>query len=274
MVNLDPEKFYDELGENEWNRKEEKLAYKMEFQNTLEYLEGHLPEIGKVLDAGGGSGRYSVWLMENGYDVTLVDISQEQLRVAREKVEERGLEGRFSSTRQNILDTGFKDESFDSVLCLGGTLSHLIDEEEREKAVKELKRVAKPGSPIFVSVLGFFAAAMDIILDHREDLAALPDFVDSQTLSEELVERNDVDPEFAESYFFRVSGLEELLESAGLEVEKVVGLQNIGSVTESVEIETRDHEIGVRKAVEKLLEDEEAANLSMHIMAVARKPGD
>lgn len=41
---LDPETFYERL----------------EFEGTVEYLERHLPASGRVLDAGGGAGRYTV----------------------------------------------------------------------------------------------------------------------------------------------------------------------------------------------------------------------
>lgn len=50
----------------------------------------------------------------------------------------------------------FSDSSFDIVLCLGGALSHVTPESDRRKAVTELVRVAKPGSPIFVSVMSKF----------------------------------------------------------------------------------------------------------------------
>ncbi|SFS12233.1 Methyltransferase domain-containing protein [Halomicrobium zhouii] len=71
----DPEAFYDEYGHEEWERLERSLHGRLEWEGTVEYLEGHLPDGGRVLDAGGGAGRYTVWLAEQGYDVALVDVS-------------------------------------------------------------------------------------------------------------------------------------------------------------------------------------------------------
>ena len=49
-----------------------------------------------------------------------------------------------------------ESRSFDAVVCLGGPISHIMSENERRKAVSELLRIAKPGAPIFVSVMGRF----------------------------------------------------------------------------------------------------------------------
>ena len=51
---------------------------------TTRLLEPHLGEPGVALDLGGGTGPYSVWLSELGWDVTLADLSPDLLAIARE----------------------------------------------------------------------------------------------------------------------------------------------------------------------------------------------
>jgi SAM-dependent methyltransferase len=87
----DPESFYDEYGEREWDRLDSTLPARLEFENTIAAresdrlentiaaLESNLPETGRVLDASGGAGRYAIWLATRGYDVALVDRSAGQL---------------------------------------------------------------------------------------------------------------------------------------------------------------------------------------------------
>jgi len=69
----------------------------------------------------------------------------------------------------------FEDNTFDSVLCLGGALCHLVSKKKREKAVGELIRVAKDDAPIFISVLGRFAVCINAIVYLWPEMLEAPD---------------------------------------------------------------------------------------------------
>lgn len=101
-ISSDAESFYNEYGIEEWKRLEKNFVHSLEFENTVPYLEKHLPDEGNILDAGGASGRYAIWLVEKGYSVTLIDISEKQLSIAEERIKERGLEGNISIERGDI----------------------------------------------------------------------------------------------------------------------------------------------------------------------------
>jgi ubiquinone/menaquinone biosynthesis C-methylase UbiE len=109
----------------------------MEFENTVDYLDRYLPDTGRVLDVGGASGRYALWLAERGrrttsdcssepmdsdadHDVTLVDVSETQVELARENAAERELADRITAEVGDVRDLRFADEQFDAVCCLGG----------------------------------------------------------------------------------------------------------------------------------------------------------
>ena len=50
------------------------VSNRMEWERTLELLERWLPPApARVLDIGGGPGRYAAWLAERGYTVQLLD---------------------------------------------------------------------------------------------------------------------------------------------------------------------------------------------------------
>lgn len=151
-----PETYYD-LHEAEWERLDSSPKARLEFENTVDYLELYLPDEGHILDAGGAAGRYAIWLAEQGYDVTLMDISETQLDIARQKVQEHSVDDSVTIEYGDIRSLPFADGTFDSVCCLGGPLSHVIDHAERHRAIRELHRVAADGVPVFVSVMGFIA---------------------------------------------------------------------------------------------------------------------
>ena len=147
--------YYTESVRKEWNRLSHDPYRRLEFDTTLHYLSRYLPEKGLILDAGGGPGRYSIELARRGYDVVLADLASANLEFARrqiQKIPER--KNVKALVEASITDLSqFSDGTFDAVVCTGGPLSHVIDRDQREQAICELVRVAKPEAPIFVSVM-------------------------------------------------------------------------------------------------------------------------
>ncbi|MFQ6127541.1 MAG: class I SAM-dependent methyltransferase [Thermoplasmata archaeon] len=162
----DPKEYYDALGEEEWRRLVRDPYHKLEFKITMHFLREYLPKAGRILDAGGGPGRYAIELAGLGYEIVLLDFSPVQLDIAKRKIGRRRKEIRnriVEMVEGNIIDLSrYDDESFDSVLCLG-PLSHLIEENERRTAAKELVRVLKRNAPIFVSVIGRYGVFRTVL---------------------------------------------------------------------------------------------------------------
>jgi ubiquinone/menaquinone biosynthesis C-methylase UbiE len=112
---------------------------------TMHFLQKYLPRRGLILDAGGGPGRYSIELARQGYSVALLDLVPEMLEIARRKAKRAGVKRNIKDFLQGSIDnlSRFQDGSFDAVICLGAPLNHLLSQEQRETAARELVRVAK-----------------------------------------------------------------------------------------------------------------------------------
>jgi ubiquinone/menaquinone biosynthesis C-methylase UbiE len=96
----------------------------------------------KVLDIGCGFGRNANWLATQGAEVTAINISDEEIRQARLKAGEAGLNVNYVHT--DAVSLPFAEEYFGVALDLG--CSHMISTREgQEKAEKEAARVLKPG---------------------------------------------------------------------------------------------------------------------------------
>jgi ubiquinone/menaquinone biosynthesis C-methylase UbiE len=144
--------FYNKYGIQEWDRLDENVYSRINFLLHMDFIKEHIYPGAKILDAGCGAGRYSIELSRMGCEVTLFDISEEQLRIAKLKFEEYHLEHQAKDYIQgDIRDLSiFPDNSFDLVLCYGAPLSYVID--GRDLAMKELARVVKKNGTIAVSV--------------------------------------------------------------------------------------------------------------------------
>ena len=108
----------------------------------MKYLGG---EGKKVLDVGAGTGKYSGYLYDKGYDVTSVELVKHNLMTIKKNYPY------IPSYIGNALDLSrFDDNSFDAVI-LFGPMYHLISDDDKVRALLEAKRVVKNGGFIFIS---------------------------------------------------------------------------------------------------------------------------
>ena len=94
--NYDPARvrdFFNRLGYGEWERLEQSATSRTQARIHTHYLHRFFDRGSRVLDAGAGAGRFTVELARLGATVSVVDISDEQLRLNRQKVAEAGLAG-------------------------------------------------------------------------------------------------------------------------------------------------------------------------------------
>lgn len=149
-------KYYTETVRKEWNRLVRGPYFRLEFDTTMHYLKKYLPKKGRVLDAGGGPGRYTVELAKRGYRMTLLDLTPANLAFAKRRIKAAGVQKKVEAVIEGSISnlSQFAGGSFDAVICTGGPLSHILDVRQRNRAIKELIRVAKRRAPIFVSVMG------------------------------------------------------------------------------------------------------------------------
>lgn len=269
----DPRSFYDEYGENEWDRLEDGLDGRLEFTATVETVSEYLPPTGRVLDAGGGAGRYSIWLAERGYDVTLVDLSRGQLAAARERIRERGVASNVTLSQESITDLGLAADTFDATCCLGGPLSHVIGEGDRVRAVRELHRVSRVGAPVFVSVMGLLGAVqLYLLMGHN--LEALPALLEHGDYDAEFLEEYGYENEFTTTHFFRRDELQSLLSENGIAVETMTGLEGLASPLHDDRLRTdlEDLSAAEREALEETVRrtngESAVTDLSIHMLAV------
>ncbi len=95
-----------------------------------------------------GSGETSCFLAaEYKWNVLSVEIDPQEVPVIQRKANERGLAG-VVAIRGNLADLDLADESVDGVICQG--VFEMLDE-QRPKALREMKRILRPGGRIGIA---------------------------------------------------------------------------------------------------------------------------
>jgi S-adenosylmethionine-dependent methyltransferase len=261
------ENYYDQNAQEEWNRLE---RHKIEFQVTMRALSEFLPAApAKVIDIGGGPGRYAISLAQLGYPVTLVDLSNSSLELAKQKAVEAGVE-LDGFIHANVLDlSSFPDADFDSALLLG-PLYHLHKLEERRTALEQTCRLLKPGGLVFASLITRFAGFRDAAV-HGYSFV-----LDDPAYSEKLLATgiHDNGIGFADAYFAHPDEVIPLGESAGFTTLRLMGCEGILADHEEYvnSLTGADHlfwlEINYRMAQESCL-----LGASDHLLYIGRKDG-
>ena len=141
-------KFYNTYEEE--RRFDKSNHNKLEFITTIKYIEKYLKREDKILEIGAGTGAYSLHYAENGYDVTAVELIEENIRKLKQGIKENM---HITVHQGNAVDLSFlKDDSFDITLVLG-PMYHLFTKEEQEKAIQEAIRVTKKGGYIYFAYI-------------------------------------------------------------------------------------------------------------------------
>lgn len=103
----------------------------------------------RLLDLAGGTGDVAFRVATAGgpnTHVTVADINREMLAVGRERAEKRGLSSKVDFQEANAEELPFEDRSFDAATIAFG----IRNVPRIPKALKEIRRVLKPGGRAFV----------------------------------------------------------------------------------------------------------------------------
>lgn len=211
---------YDRHVEQEWLRLS---RHRVEFAVTLRALRDTLAPASRVLDVGGGPGRYAVALAVAGHRVTLLDLSPRLLDRARDHARDRRV--RLEDyVEGNAVDLArFDNGSFDAVL-LFGPLYHLPAAEDRLRALREAHRVLAPGGALLAAFVTRYGPLRDLA---RAEPGAL---IKQARRYETLLEAGvfpDADDRLANGYYARWEEVAPLLATAGFAAPRLLAVESI-----------------------------------------------
>ena len=140
---------------------------RIEFEYTKEILLETLPKAPAVIyDVGGAYGEYAWWLASLGYEAHLFDLSERNIEMSDLlKDEYKGFELAGCEVC-DAREVPREDESCDAVLFMG-PFYHILDHDERIKAVRECYRLLKKGGVLYTASLTPFSCLLHNITVYK-----------------------------------------------------------------------------------------------------------
>lgn len=140
---------YWNAGVKKEKRREDNIEKKVHNDLVWLEIEPYLRSGMKVLDAGGGYGRYGLEVARRGCELTLLDISPAMLQEAKNLAQRSGIHS-INFVKGKVQDLHqFSEQCFDLVLCLDAPVSYAYPDYSR--AIEEICRVSR--KRIIISVV-------------------------------------------------------------------------------------------------------------------------
>ncbi|WP_174615687.1 class I SAM-dependent methyltransferase [Virgibacillus ihumii] len=129
-----------------WNERSKTMWDDGSRKDIIPFIEKHLQKENSILDIGCGDGYGTYRLHKSGYIATGMDLSNEMISKARERLNQNEIH----FIQGDISNMPFSDGSFDAVMAI----NVLEWTEKPAVALQELFRVLKRGGTLYCGILG------------------------------------------------------------------------------------------------------------------------
>ncbi len=252
----------------------------IEFERTKEILLENLPKPPAVIyDIGGGYGEYSWWLASKGYEVHLFDISETNIKMSKELSAEYPNYMLSESKVCDARSVPCDDKSADAILLMG-PLYHILELEERIKAIEECFRLLKDDGVLFSAALTPFSVLLDKIPLYRgEENSILENSNFMSMVERELKDGCHINPErsvyggLGSSHLHTAAALREELSIGGFSTVNIHGVMGGAWLAPNVdELWKNEKSRETLMCTVRLLDNhDEIIGLSGHLLAVSHK---
>lgn len=228
--------------------------------DLLDPILDTIPHSGKILDAGGGTGKWTVYFAKKGFHVHLIDISKSMLDFASDRINDLQLNNNVTILHGSICSLPFENQAFDFVFSERNPVSHCGKREASYKAVMELYRVLKPTCFLWACVLNRIRKVAQLVMEL--DFKRAQELLKSGTMARSQNEY---------TYYYLENELTELLANTGFRDIQIYPTTAMAELIPSAWLLGDEPIEELLKIEKKVYCMPEARNYGVRLHAIAKK---
>lgn len=189
--------------------------------NLISYLNP--PTRASFLDVGCGTGRHSIYLTINGFNVTGIDLSQQNIKEASKHKNDR------LHFFQHDMREPFREKAFDYVLNLFTSFGYFSTKEEHKKTIATMAWNLKEGGRLILDFLNPYTVINHLVKEEVKTIDGIKFHIHRHFDGEFIVKKIEFSNHGKNYRFFekvnairRVEFLE-YFEAAGLKMNRLIG---------------------------------------------------
>jgi SAM-dependent methyltransferase len=244
--------------------------HQLEYDLTWCYLNKYLPPEGSILEIGAATGKYTLELAKRGYSITAVDVSEKLVEKCRRQVADEGLLKQVEFVLADARDlSAVEKKDFDAVLLMG-PLYHLVEEEDRQTALRQVFSHLREGGIVVSSFISRFGIFGDILKN-------IPQWIEQPSEVRSIIDRGRDPEDYPKGgfrgYFVTISEIAPLHEEVGFTTLVVAGVEpGISADDESYnKLEGKQRQLWLELFYEVSTE-ETTIGASRHLLYIGQKP--
>lgn len=122
----------------------------------VRFLSAVLPYNGaKVLDVGCAAGDLSFALSRFGFPIWAFDFDAEMVQIAQNAKSEETMFPVFEMLDMRLIGDHYPEAFFDTVICFGNTLVHLLNDDDILKFIQAAYKVLSPEGKLTIQILNY-----------------------------------------------------------------------------------------------------------------------
>ncbi|MFO7842898.1 MAG: class I SAM-dependent methyltransferase [Bacteroidales bacterium] len=191
---------------------------------TLKYIERYVKPGSKILDIACGTGNYAEKLLKKGYVLGLNDLSEQNMKLTRQKIKNNSNVIHLSVSDALNADI-WEKETWDAILILG-PLYHLTEKKNRLKMLQIAKKHVKKNGYIYSAFMSRTAAMLYGLKKNPEGIQEKQGAV---SLWKTGADKNFVEGTewFTNAYFSFPEEINPLISEAGLKPLHLIGIEGV-----------------------------------------------
>jgi len=211
----------------------------------IEFLRHVLPFNGaRVLDVGCASGDLSFALTHFGFPTWAFDFDMQMIEIAQNTKQEDAMFPIFEQLDMRLMDERYPESFFDTVICFGNTLVHLLNDADIFKFIQAAHRVLSPEGKLTIQILNYQYIFDNLIeslplienefikFERYYEFTQNSDLIDFKTKLTALASGQKIENS-VKLYGIRKGRLQEILEKAGFSSIEFFGSFNLEPLSDN-----------------------------------------